>query len=373
MPTLNKNRFRFFSVFFFLVLFLLCLMGGVTLYSATQGGEGYRVPLHHKQAVWYVLGLASMLFLVWVGHRHLEHHAYLVYGFSLGLLVIVLLFGRSIAGARRWIELGPLQFQPSELMKITLILALAKYFHSNPREGGYTLWQLKVPFLIFLVPFLLVLLEPDLGTAIILLLLFAGIIVFVGLTRRSFVTLLLLGVASLPLGWSSLKPYQKERILNFLDPSRDPLGTGYHLTQSKIAIGSGGLWGKGFMKSTQARLRFLPEQQTDFIFSVFVEEWGFAGSLVLFAGFLLLIFWALNIASSAKDRFGTILCLGVALFLAWHVVINVGMCMGLLPVVGIPLPLFSYGGSFMLAVFLGIGLLLNVYVNRFIFQPTPYR
>jgi len=373
MPALKKNRFRFFGFSFLLVLLVLCLLGGVTLYSATQGGHGYRIPLHHKQAAWCGLGLTGMLFLVWISNRRLEHHAYTVYGFSLLLLVFVLLFSRSIAGAKRWIELGPLQFQPSELMKITLIMALAKYFHHHPREGGYTLWQLKVPFLIFLVPFYLVLMQPDLGTSIILLLLFGCIILFVGLTRRSFLALLLLGLASIPAGWFSLKEYQKERILNFLDPSRDPLGTGYHMIQSKIAIGSGGLWGKGFMKSTQARLRFLPEQQTDFIFSVFVEEWGFAGSLVLFAGYLLLIFWALNIAGRAKDRFGMITCLGVALFLSLHVVINVGMCLGLLPVVGIPLPLFSYGGSFLLVVFLGIGLLLNVYVNRFVFQPTTYR
>lgn len=372
MPTLQQNRLRYFSVFFFLVVCLLCVMGGATLYSATQGGEGYRVPLHYKQTVWYALGLAGMLFLTWISHRHLGRHAYLVYGFSLLLLVFVLLFSRSIAGAKRWIELGPIQFQPSELMKLTLIMALAKYLHHHPKEGGYTLWQLKVPFLIFLAPFFLVLLEPDLGTAIILLLLFASIILFAGLSRGAFLSLLALGAASIPLGWFSLRDYQKERILNFLDPARDPLGTGYHLIQSKIAIGSGGLWGKGFMKSTQARLRFLPEQQTDFIFSVFVEEWGFAGSLVLFAGYLLLIFWALNVASRAKNRFGRFTALGVAFFLAWHVVINVGMCMGLLPVVGIPLPLFSYGGSFLLTVFLGIGLLLNVHVNRFVFQPTQY-
>jgi rod shape determining protein RodA len=373
MPVLKKNRFRFFGIFFLLLFFLLCLMGGVTLYSATQGGQGYRIPLHHKQAAWCGLGMAGLIFLAWISHRQLEHYAYGIYGVSLLLLIIVLVFGRSIAGARRWLELGPLQFQPSELMKLTLVMALAKYFHQHPQEGGYNLLQIKVPFLIFLVPFLLVLLQPDLGTSIILLLLFGCILLFVGLTRRSLLILVLLGIASVPAGWHSLKDYQKERILNFLDSSRDPLGTGYHMIQSKIAIGSGGVWGKGFLKSTQARLHFLPEQQTDFIFSVFVEEWGFAGSLLLLAGYLLLILWALNIASQAKDRFGMLMSLGVALFLFWHVFINMGMCLGLLPVVGIPLPLFSYGGSFLFAVFLGMGLLLNVYVNRFMFQPTNYR
>ncbi len=370
---LNKNRFRFFSAFFLIILFLLGLMGGATLYSATQGGEGMKFPLHHKQAIWLGLGLMSMLFLVWLNNRHLEHYAYAIYGVSLLLLVFVLLFSRTIAGSKRWIDLGPLHFQPSELMKLTLVMALAKYYQHHPKEGGYSLLQLKGPFLIFLVPFFLVLLEPDLGTSIILLLLFVGIVLFMGLTRGSFLVLVGMGLASIPAGWFSLKPYQKERVLNFLNPARDPLGSGYHMIQSKIAIGSGGVWVKGFMKSTQARLQFLPEQQTDFIFSVFVEEWGFAWSLLLFSGYLLLIFWALNIASRAKDRFGMVTALGVAMFLFWHVFINVGMCLGLLPVVGIPLPLFSYGGSFLLVVFLGIGLLLNIYVNRFIFQPTTYR
>lgn len=367
MPNLKKNRFTLYSAFLLVVLFLIGFAGVFTLYSATQGGSGEGIALHQKQAIWWGLGLAVMVFLVLIDNRHLEHYAYAIYTGSILLLLFVLFFGRSIAGAKRWIELGPIQFQPSELVKITMILALAKYFHYHAKDGDYGLTQLKVPFLLFLIPFFLVLLEPDLGTAIILLLLFFCIVSFLGLTRRSFLILVLAGVASLPVGWYSLKDYQRERVLNFLNPSRDPLGTGYHLIQSKIAIGSGGFWGKGFMDGTQARLHFLPEQHTDFIFSAFVEEWGFAGSLFLLIGYLLVIFWALNISSRAKDRFGMIVGIGIAFLLFWHVVINIGMCLGLLPVVGIPLPLFSYGGSFLFVVFLGIGLLLNVYIHRFIF------
>ena len=373
MSTFQKTRFRLFSVFLLLILFALGLMGGFTLYSATQGGEGRQTPLHQKQLVWWGLGLAGMFGLVWINNRHLEHYAYVIYGVSILLLVYVLLFGRSIAGARRWVELVFVQFQPSELMKITMTMALAKYFHHHPKDNAYGLSELVVPFLIFLVPFTLVLMEPDLGTSIILLLLFVCIILFMGLTKRATIALFSAGVASIPLGWFFLHDYQKERVLNFLNPSRDPLGSGYHITQSKIAIGSGGLWGKGFMQSTQARLHFLPEQHTDFIFAVYVEEWGFVGSVLLLAGYLLLIFWALNMASKAKDRFGMVTCLGVALLIFWHVFINISMCLGLLPVVGIPLPLFSYGGSFLFVMFLGIGLLLNMHINRFIFHPTSNR
>ena len=201
----------------------------------------------------------------------------------------------------------------------------------------------------------------------LVLLIGGSVTVFIKIEKRSLLYSIIAGIVAVPVVWFFLKGYQKQRILTFLNPDRDPLGTGYHIIQSKIAIGSGMMSGKGFMKGTQARLHFLPEQHTDFIFSAFMEEWGFLGGFFLLGGYLLLIFWALNIASRAKDRFGMIVALGVSFLLFWHVVINVGMCLGLLPVVGIPLPLFSYGGSFLLMVFLGIGLLLNVYVHRFIF------
>jgi len=367
MGNLRRSRFTLLGLFPLLVLLLIGLMGYLTLYGTTQGEAARGMPVYYKQALWWGLGAMAMLGLVWIDSRRLERYAYAAYFLSILMLVFVLVFGRSIAGARRWIELGPLQFQPSELMKITLILATAKYFHDHPKEQGYSLWNIKTAFLLLLAPFFLVMLQPDLGTAIILLAVFFSTLLFLGLTRRSLLALLLVAATSLPVGWWSLKDYQRDRVLNFLDPSRDPLGTGYHLNQSKIAIGSGGLFGKGFMEGTQARLHFLPEQHTDFIFSAYVEEWGFAGSLFLLGGYLLVILWGLNISSQAKDRFGMLACLGVSLLLFWHVFINISMCLGILPVVGIPLPLFSYGGSFLLMVFLGVGLWLNIYLRRFIF------
>ena len=248
-----------------------------------------------------------------------------------------------------------------------MILALAKYFHHRAKQGRYNLFELVVPFLIFLVPFVLVLLEPDLGTAIVLLLLFFSIVLFFGLSQGSIIVLAIGGLASLPLGWFNLKDYQKERVMTFLNPAEDPLGRGYHIIQSKIAIGSGGFWGKGFLHGTQTRLHFLPEQHTDFIFSAFAEQWGFLGCFLLLAGYLLVIFWAFNISSRAKNTFGMVVALGITFLFFWHVLINIGMCLGLLPVVGIPLPLFSYGGSFLLVMLLGVGLLLNIYIRRFIF------
>ena len=368
MPSLKKNRFSFFDWFSLSLIFLIGLTGVMTLYSATQGTPGDQgILLHEKQVIWWILGTVGLLVILLIDYRHLEHFAYAIYSVSLVLLVYVLLFGPSISGARRWIDLGFLQFQPSELIKITLTLAVAKYFHHHRSNGPYGLLELKVPFLLFLIPFLLVLLEPDLGTSVILLLIFFSTLLFLGLRRHSIVILLVLGIASIPAGWFCLKDYQKDRILTFLEPSRDPLGSGYHILQSKIAIGSGGFWGKGFLHGTQARLHFLPEQHTDFIFSVFAEEWGFVGSLLLLLAYLVVILWGLNLCSRAKDPFGMIVSLGLTFLLFWHVTINIGMGVGLLPVVGIPLPLFSYGGSFLIVMLLGIGLLLNINLRRFVF------
>jgi rod shape determining protein RodA len=368
MEKLKTSRFTSFDISLVAVLFVIGLLGILTLYSAMQGStpEG-GMPPHQKQMIWWGLGLTGILIIILIDYRHMEHYAYAIYACSLLLLVYVLVMGRSISGAKRWIELGPLSFQPSELIKITMTLALAKYFHHRAKQGPYSLFELVVPFLIFLVPFVLVLLEPDLGTAIVLMLLFFSIVLFFGLSQGSIIVLAIGGLASLPLGWLNLKDYQKERVMTFLNPAEDPLGRGYHIIQSKIAIGSGGLWGKGFLHGTQTRLHFLPEQHTDFIFSAFAEQWGFLGCFLLLAGYLLAIFWAFNISSRAKNTFGMVVALGITFLFFWHVLINIGMCLGLLPVVGIPLPLFSYGGSFLLVMLLGVGLLLNIYIRRFIF------
>jgi rod shape determining protein RodA len=213
----------------------------------------------------------------------------------------------------------------------------------------------------------LILKQPDLGTAIILFLILLSILLFVKIRWSSLLILGLTGASILPLLWGFLKEYQKKRIYTFFDPNLDPLGSGYHIIQSKIAVGSGGIFGKGFMKGTQCKLGFLPEQQTDFIFSVLAEEWGLVGSLLVISLYLILILWGLRIAVTAKDRFGAILAFGVVAMLFWHVFINVGMVVGMMPVVGIPLPLLSYGGSFMVSTLMGVGLLLNVSMRRYLF------
>jgi rod shape determining protein RodA len=369
LPNLKKNRFNRFD-WFALVLFLLIgLMGILTLFSASRGipETAGNIQVHGKQGLWWILGFCGLFAVLLIDYRHLEHYAYPIYGITLALLLYVLLFGRTIAGARRWIDLGLVQFQPSEIIKLTLVLALAKYFQDHQDGRPYNLFRLWRPLLMFLVPFVLVLLEPDLGTAIILLLVSFSILLFLGLSRRSIVVLFLLGTASLPAGWLFLKDYQKDRILTYLDPSRDPLGSGYHILQSKIAIGSGGFWGKGFLHGTQSSLHFLPEQHTDFIFSVFAEEWGFVGSMVLLLAYLAVILWAFHLSTRAKDLFGMIVSLGITFLLFWHVAINIAMGTGLLPVVGIPLPLFSYGGSFLFVVLLSVGVLVNIYLRRFVF------
>jgi rod shape determining protein RodA len=227
--------------------------------------------------------------------------------------------------------------------------------------------QILFPFLLLLLPVALILKQPDLGTAIILLLVFFSILIFVKIRWSSLLAIGLAGGVAVPLLWSFLKEYQKKRIITFFNPDLDPLGAGYHLIQSKIAMGSGGILGKGFMNGTQCKLGFLPEQQTDFIFSALGEEWGLIGSLFVIGIYFILILWGLRITVRAKDRFGAILAFGVVAMLFWHVFINIGMVLGMMPVVGIPLPLLSYGGSFILSTLIGIGLLLNVSMRRYLF------
>jgi rod shape determining protein RodA len=246
-------------------------------------------------------------------------------------------------------------------------MALAKFFQRPPHRGGYSLKTLLVPFLLLFLPLGLILKQPDLGTAIILFLVFFSILFFVKVRWSTLLTFVLAGASALPLLWNFLKEYQKKRIITFFNPDLDPLGAGYHLIQSKIALGSGGIIGKGFMKGTQSKLGFLPEQQTDFIFSALGEEWGLIGALIVVGLYLAMILWGLRIAVESKDRFGAILVFGVVAMLFWHIFINIGMTLGMMPVVGIPLPLLSYGGSFLVSTLVGIGILLNVSMRRYLF------
>jgi rod shape determining protein RodA len=321
--------------------------------------------LFYKQLLWFSVGLVAMVITFIFNYKILDRWAQPIYFVCIALLIVVLISGKYVGGSRRWLIIGPVSFQPSELVKIALILALARYYSKDAKTRGFTLRELIRPVMIIMLPVFLIVMQPDLGPAGLLVLIAGSITVFVKIERRSFAYLLASGAVLVPLIWFFLREYQKKRILTFLNPDRDPLGAGYHIIQSKIAIGSGMLSGKGYLKGTQNALSFLPEEHTDFIFSVLAEEWGFLGSITLVLLFLILIIWALNVAHGCREPFGTIVAVGVAAMIFWQAFINIGMSMGLLPVVGVPLPFVSYGGSSVLTTAIGIGLLLNVSMRRF--------
>ena len=349
------------------ITLLIASIGILNLYSATSGGEVLGTPLYLKQIFWLLIGLVFMIIVAFVEYRFYLDFSYIVYVITLALLLIVLGYGIITSGAQRWVRIGFLSFQPSEFVKISFILALAKFFQRTPHREGYSLKNLFFPFLLLFLPMVLILKQPDLGTAIILCLVFFSILFFIKVRWSSLLILVLAGGSIVPILWHFLKEYQKRRIITFLNPNLDPLGAGYHLIQSKIAVGSGGIIGKGFMSGTQSKLGFLPEQQTDFIFSALGEEWGLIGTILVVGLYLTLILWGLHIAVESKDRFGAILAFGVVAMLFWHTFINIGMVLGMLPVVGIPLPLLSYGGSFLISTLVGIGILLNVSMRRYLF------
>jgi rod shape determining protein RodA len=364
---IDRRLFLHFNWVLLGIVLVIALIGILNLYSATAKIETVGVPYYLKQIFWLLIGLAVMVTIAFVEYRFYSDFAYIVYSVALFLLIVVLVYGIITSGAQRWVRIGPLSFQPSEFVKISFILALAKFFHRPPDRKGYSLKQLPLPFLLLLLPMVLILKQPDLGTAIILLLVFFSVLIFVKIRWSSLLTIGLTGAAAVPLLWSLLKEYQKRRIVTFFNPDLDPLGAGYHLIQSKIAVGSGGIIGKGFLKGTQSKLGFLPEQQTDFIFSALGEEWGLIGSLLVIGLYMALILLGLRIAVQAKDRFSAILAFGVVAMLFWHVFINIGMVLGMMPVVGIPLPLLSYGGSFIVSTLIGVGFLMNVSMRRFLF------
>jgi len=361
---------RLVTHFDWMLLLLVCLIaaiGMVNLYSATSSWDPSRTPVYIKQAYWLCIGLIIAFSVCSVDYRHLEYLSFIFYGINIFLLLVVLVAGKTSMGATRWIDLGFFNLQPSEIMKIVIIVTLARHFSEKGNASGHSLRELAMPFLLMGVPVLLIIKQPDLGTSMLLLFIGTTMILFAGVRRAAFVVLVFLGLAGASGGWFLLHDYQRERIHTFLDPERDPLGSGYHIIQSKIAVGSGGFFGKGFMQGTQSQLSFLPERHTDFAFSVFAEEWGFFACLLLLLLYLLVIFVGIHIARRSADRFGMYLALGVVALLFWHIVVNLGMVIGMLPVVGVPLPLFSYGGTSMVTTMIGVGLLLNVGMRRFMF------
>ncbi len=363
----DRRLIQYFNWGFLCLVIAIAAMGVTTLYGAVAVGPGDApAHLYYKQIAWYGIGLLWMMAVCMVDYRWFNRGAYPIYLVCVGMLVAVLMVGRYGGGSRRWLALGPLTVQPSEMMKIAVVFVLARYYAQVLDPRGLTLRELIKPALLVGLPFVLIVRQPDLGTALMILIIAATLTLFVRIERRTLLLFILTGMVSGPLVWSQLKGYQRQRILTFLDPDRDPLGAGYHIIQSKIAIGSGQLWGKGIFEGTQNILSFLPEQHTDFIFSVWAEGMGFVGSLAVILAFLVLIVWGLRIAYSCRDPFGTMICVGVTAILFWQIMINVGMVMGLMPVVGMPLPFVSYGGSSIVAVMICAAVLMNVSMRRFI-------
>jgi rod shape determining protein RodA len=345
----------------------VCCIGFALLYSVA--GMSFE-PWAERQIVRFGIGLVLMIAIALIDIRWWFQLAYPIYGVSLALLVAVEFMGRKGGGAERWVDIGPLQLQPSELMKIALILALSRFLHGLLVDDVSRPTRLFVALLLIAVPAGLVLIQPNLGTAMILIVGGCGLIFLAGLSWKIILPVVALIAAAVPVGWEFvLKDYQKQRVYTFLDPDSDPLGAGYNITQSKIALGSGGLFGKGFGEGTQSRLNFLPEKQTDFIFTVLGEEFGLFGLLILMGLYTAILWNGVQTALDARSQFGRLVAMGVCLNFLLYILINTSMSMGLIPVVGIPLPLVSYGGTALLTVLFGFGLILSVQVHRAIDIP----
>jgi rod shape determining protein RodA len=340
----------------------LLSMSAITLGSLNVGRTGGGVVV--RQLAWVGVGAVALLTVASLDYRRLVRVAPLVYILGLAGLTTVFVLGRTVSGARRWIVLGPVSVQPSELFKIAFVLMAVWWLTSRWAQplGRVTL-TLMVP--IIAVPFVLIVKQPDLGTALLLFPVTVALLVGAGVRLRLLGGLVLAGLGALPLAWLAMKDYQRERLMVYLDPLRDPLGSAYNVIQAKIAIGSGQLLGKGIAGATQSRLAFLPERHTDFIFAVFAEMWGFVGCLVLLVCYALLLLRGFDIAAAAREPAGRLVALGATALLASQVLINVGMVTGLLPVVGVPLPLMSYGGSSMVVSLAALGLLLSVRMRQF--------
>jgi rod shape determining protein RodA len=356
----------------FVTVAAIALAGVTNLYSATSAANDAMADIYMQQIYWLALGAGVAVLVAAVDYRHYERHGWVAYGVGVVTLVALFVLGRSVRGSVRWLSIGAFSLQPSELMKIALIIALAKYLHNDPKTTGRTLKDLILPGLILIFPMVLILKQPDLGTALICAAIFGAIMVLTNLKLRSLAALALSFALCAPLTWQFLlEEYQKKRVTSFwtsfTNPEADVLGSGWHAYQSKVAIGSGGFWGKGFLQGTQNQYGFLPDQHSDFPFAVFSEEHGLVGVFFLLGAYFFLIMWGLKVASQAKDRFGAVCAVGVSAMFFFHTIINVGMVVGLLPVVGVTLPLFSHGGSSVLTFMIGIGLLMNVSIRRFHF------
>ena len=355
----------------YFILILLCLIFavGITLLYSAAGGS--MDPWASKQLVRFIFAILLFFVVSIINIKFWLGISYYLYFISLLLLVSVNFFGNTDLGSQRWISFGLFNLQPSELIKFTIVLALAKYFHA---ERDLNFWNSMknfiIPMLLIIIPAYIVFLQPDLGSALILFIASLSILFVLGLSIWFFIFSCLLSLMVAPIVWFYfLYDYQKNRILTFIDPLRDPLGSGYHIIQSKIALGSGGIFGKGFLNGSQSHLNFLPEMQTDFIFTLLAEEFGIVGTLLLLCLFIILIIYTMIISILCKSRFACFVAIGVSINFFFYVFINTAMVTGLIPVVGVPLPLVSYGGTSMICVMFGMGLVSNAYLNRNLIIP----
>ncbi len=346
---------------------LIFAVGIWNMFSATALDPTIK-NLHKIQLVWFGIGLVATTLILLVHYSVFSRFAYALYFINLLMLVAVLFVGRSSLGAKRWLTLGGFSLQPSEFMKIGAVIALAKFFENDRSVTGYGFKELLIPFFLVVIPMALIMLQPDLGTALILLLAFGSMALFVGLRRKTMLIVVAAVLFSAPLVYRyGLKPYQRLRIITFLDPTSDPRGAGYNSLQSMIAVGSGKLLGRGYKQGTQSKLNFLPEHHTDFAFSVFSEEHGFVGCVLLMSLYLIFLFQGLSVAYQSNDKFAAILSVGILSLFFWQFFINMGMVMGILPIVGVPLPLFSYGGSSLITSMIAIAILSNIANKKFMF------
>ena len=359
-PTIRQKLLRL-NWEFLLLIMLTASVGFAMLYSAANGSFD---PWASRQMSRFAVGVAMMLTVALIDIRFWLRASYPIYGACLALLAAVEIMGSIGMGAQRWLDLGFFQLQPSEVMKIAVVLALARYFHGFDVDEAGRLRNLIIPVFIVLAPMALVLRQPDLGTAGVIAMVGAAMFWIGGARLWQFGVVAAAAAAAVPVGWQFLHAYQKQRIFTFLNPETDPLGSGYHILQSKIALGSGGLFGKGFLEGTQSHLNFLPEKQTDFIFTMLAEEFGLVGGVGLIALYALLVGYGFYIALRCRSQFARLLAMGITVNFFLYVFINIAMVMGVLPVVGVPLPLISYGGTAMLTVLIGFGLVMSFWLHR---------
>ena len=360
----NLSIYDKLFAFDFILVFLILILGVISLfamYSSERGSFSYHTQSHlYRFSVFFLFFIIISFFNI----KLIYKSAYFFYFIVLILLFAVDSFGIIASGSKRWINLFFINLQPSELMKISLIIFLARYYNKIPSQNVNNIKHIIIPFLSFMIPVYLVVMQPDLGTAVLIAITGLIVIWLTGFRIKYFLYSFFVMVCLIPVGISFLKPYQKSRILTFLNPERDPLGAGYQIIQSKIAVGSGGIFGKGFLQGSQSYLDYLPEKHTDFIFTLFSEEFGFIGSLVLLIIYALIIYRISKIGSESRNNFGRLFCFGFAAAFFVYVAVNMSMVLGLLPIVGAPLPIMSYGGSSMLSVMIGLGIVMSCKIHQ---------